>query len=271
MDANALRTSLRTVRGVLLDLDGTVYEGDTLVAGVKETVATLSRRNIRIRFGTNTTRMSRSDIVARLGRMGLTVDPADVFTAPLAAVALLREKRISRVSLFVPEAARQDFSEFQVSDDEPEAVVIGDLGPAWSFDRLNRAFRQVLEGAVLLALHRNRYWRAEDGLALDAGPFVAAIEYATGATAIITGKPNPVFFSAAAQSMELPLDALLVVGDDVETDILGGVTAGAMGALVRTGKFRPADEAAQPGGEFSLIDSVADVPELLGLETNPDP
>src|SRR5690606_19090550 len=117
-------------------------------------------------------------------------------------------------------------------------VVIGDLGEGWSFSRLNAAFRQVLGGATLLALQKNRYWRTGDGLSLDAGPFVAALEYATGVEAVVVGKPSEDFFRLAAASMALPPDRITVIGDDLESDVGGAQAAGMRGILVRTGKFR---------------------------------
>lgn len=257
---------LAETRGVLLDLDGTVYQGKQLVPGAQQAVELLESKNTPVRFGTNTTRMSRSDIIASLQEMGLRIKPDQLFTAPLAAAELLRQKGITRISLYIPEATVSDFSDFEITEDQPQAVLVGDLGRDWSFDRLNEAFRQVLNGAELMALQRNRYWRADDGLALDAGPFIAAIEYATGASATVAGKPSEAFFRAAAQSMGIPLRSMVVVGDDIQTDIAGSIRAGAAGVLVRTGKFRPEDVVGDSDHPFAIIDSVADLPGLLHLD-----
>ena len=140
----------------------------------------------------------------------------------------------------------------------------GTSATGWTFDRLNRAFRQVAGGARLVAVQKNRYWRTGDGLTLDAGPFVAAIEFASGCAATVAGKPSAEFFRAAAASMGLGTADLVVAGDDVDSDVRGAMAAGARGVLVRTGKFRPADLGGVPAPD-AVVDSVADLPRLLGL------
>jgi HAD superfamily hydrolase (TIGR01458 family) len=120
-----------------------------------------------------------------------------------------------------------------------DAVVLGDLGERWTYQLMQEAFEQVMAGATLLALSRDRYWLQGDRLALDAGPFVAALEYATGATAIIAGKPSPAFFAAAVRSLGAGDAArIAMVGDDLWSDVEGAQRAGLQGWLVRTGKFR---------------------------------
>ena len=150
-----------------------------------------------------------------------------------------------------------------VNDDVPEAVVVGDLGPEWTFQRLNGAFRQLLAGARLVALQRNRYWRTPDGLTIDAGAFVAALEYAAGTEAVVVGKPSREFFRLAADSLPPGSGPAVVVGDDVETDIAGARAAGLGSILVRTGKFRPEALAASPVEPDLIVDSIATLAELL--------
>jgi HAD superfamily hydrolase (TIGR01458 family) len=251
--------------GVLLDLDGTVYEHDRPIAGATETVAALRAAGIGVRFATNTTRMPRRALVERLGGMGIAAEVADVLTAPAAAAAWLAREHVTRIALYVAEETREDFADFQLDGAKPEAVVLGDLGANWTFDILNRAFRQVLGGARLVALQRNRYWKTADGLSLDAGPFVAALEYATHASATVVGKPAPEFFRAAAASLHLPADRIVVVGDDVTTDIAGGQGIGMQGVLVRSGKHRAGDESSISPPPAAVIYSIAALPKLLGI------
>ena len=252
----------RDVRGVVLDLDGTVYVGDTVIPGAPAAIDTLRAAGLGIRFATNTTRLSRGALVDRLRGFGIEVSADDVITAPVAAANWLRARRKRTVALYVADAGRADFDEFRNDEQTPGAVVVGDLGAAWTFDLLNRAFRQLLGGAELLAIQRNRYWKTEDGLALDAGPFVAALEYAAGKQAVTVGKPSAAFFDAATRSLELPAAQVLMVGDDVASDVEGAMAAGLRGALVRTGKFQPGDlERATPPD--AVIDSIAELPRLL--------
>jgi HAD superfamily hydrolase (TIGR01458 family) len=142
---------------------------------------------------------------------------------------------------------------------------VGDLGAAWSFEHMNRAFRQVLAGARLVALQRNRYWKTAGGLSLDAGPFVAALEYAAGVEATLVGKPSRAFFDIAVASLGVPASDVVMVGDDPMSDVAGAHGAGCAGVLVRTGKYRPGDDL--PAGRLpdAVVDSVADLPVLFGL------
>jgi HAD superfamily hydrolase (TIGR01458 family) len=167
------------------------------------------------------------------------------------------------VALFLPQPTWEEFAGFTPTLERPEAVVMGDLGDAWTFDRLNQAFRLVLDGAQLVALQKNRFWKVEQGLVLDAGPFVAAIEFATGVTAQVIGKPAAEFFRAAARALGLSVAELVMVGDDAEADVLGAQEAGCLGVLVRTGKYRPGDETRSVRAPDAVLGSVAELPEWL--------
>lgn len=259
----AAATAGVSAAAVLFDLDGTLYVDGAPVPGARDAVRLLQRRGLPCRFLTNTTRRSRDGLHAHLDRLGFTVDRDDLFTAPVAAASWLERNGLRRVALYVPTEAHADFARFDVVAEHPDAVVLGDLGHGWDFDTLNRAFRQVLGGARLVALQRNRYWRTGGGLELDAGPFVAALEYATGRQATVVGKPSADFFALAAASVGVEPARILVVGDDIETDIGGARTAGMRGVLVRTGKFREDQLQASGVEPFAVIDSVADLPDLI--------
>ena len=250
-------------RGVLVDLDGTVYESGAAIPGAREAIEAIRGAGLPMRFATNTTRRPRYELVERLRGFGIDVAADDIITAPIAAVTWLAARGVRHVALHIAEATLAEFGDFTVDDDQPEAVVIGDLGSDWTFDRLNRAFRQLQTGAHFVALQKNRYWQTEGGLTLDAGPFVAALEYATGRDAVLVGKPSTAFFEGAAASMGLPVTAVAVVGDDINSDVRGAMAAGARGVLVRTGKFRPADLDAPGLPPDAVIESVASLPDCL--------
>ena len=255
---------LRGMRGVVLDLDGTLYDHDGLIAGAASAVAALRSAGVGLCFATNTTRRPSGALVDHLRRLGVEVMLEELLTAPLAAVSWLRERRVPSVALHLAAATQVEFTSFDRDDRAPGAVVVGDLGDGWTFDRLNRAFRQVMAGADLVAVQKNRYWQTADGLTMDAGPFVAALEYATGKDAVMVGKPAAAFFDAATRLLGLPRSAVLMVGDDVASDVGGAIEAGMRGVLVKTGKFRPVD--LTRGVEVhAVIDSVADLPELLEI------
>jgi phospholysine phosphohistidine inorganic pyrophosphate phosphatase len=248
----------------LIDLDGTVYVGDQLVPGARDALLALEASGIPFRYITNTTRRSLTDIVNGLREFGLPATPEHVFTAAGAAVQWLSRARVRTIALYVPDAAQEDFRMFDIADADVEAVVLGDMGSAWTFELLNRAFHQVLSGAQIVALQKNRYWRTPEGLVLDAGPFVAALEYATESRAIVVGKPNAEFFELAAGTLPRTATPVAVVGDDVETDVMGAKAAGLLGVLVRTGKFLPSTLDASEVQPDYILDSIADLPGLAG-------
>jgi len=255
----------RRADGVLLDLDGTVYQEGRAIPGAAEALAALRRAGLPFRFTTNTTRRPRSALAERLTVMGIPARTEEILSAPAAAAEWLRGQGIRRIHLLLATATHEEFADFVLDDRSPEAVVVGDLGEDWTFQILNQAFRCLMEGAALLAVQRNRYWHTDGGLSLDAGPFVAALEYGSGKTATLVGKPSPAFFAAAAHQLGAPPDRIAVVGDDLESDVAGARAAGMIGVAVRTGKYRPQDEDRARVAADTVLDSIAGLPDWLGL------
>jgi HAD superfamily hydrolase (TIGR01458 family) len=256
---------LSSVRAVLIDLDGVLYVEDEPVPGAHEAVERLRDGGRVLRFVTNTTSRSRPATLEKLRRLGFSLDDEELMTPAALAVRHCIDQGRRRVSLLMNDEVKGDFSALEEDDDEPEAVIVGDLGEEFAYPVLNRAFRHVMAGAELIALQRNRYWQRADGLSLDVGPFVAALEYATAREAYVVGKPARGFYDQVVRDAGADADAAAMVGDDIETDVGGAVDAGLAGILVRTGKYR-ADAAASSGIEpTATVDSIADVPELLGL------
>ncbi|MCL7926608.1 MAG: HAD-IIA family hydrolase [marine benthic group bacterium] len=259
-----MMSSTPQIRGLLIDLDGTVYEGSALVPGVAAAIEWLRDSGMPFLFTTNTSRKSRVDVVSDLTRMGLPVSAEEILTAPVAAAAWLRSRGTGSVQLLVSESTYADFEGIVVTDRDPEVVLVGDLGSGFTFELLNSAFRSLRAGAELIAIHRNRFWLPETGPTLDAGPFVAALEYASGRPATLIGKPAPAFFEMAAGLLDQKVDRLAVIGDDLESDIRGGRDAGLTTIQVRTGKFDESMTRSSPAGRAPhvVVESVARLPEL---------
>ena len=253
------------ISGFLIDLDGTVYEGERLITGAAEAIEQLRARHIPLLFTTNTSRKSRRDILEFLAGLGFGAREEEVFSAPVAAAEWLAGEGVERVQLLVPESTHDDFREFTITEDRPEMVVVGDLGSEFTFDRLNSAFRALRAGARLVALHRNRFWLPAAGPTLDAGPFVAALEYGARVEATLVGKPSPAFFRTAAARTGSALDRLAVVGDDIESDVRGARAANLVAIQVRTGKFDAARNAELPDNQQAhrVIDSIRELPGVL--------
>lgn len=253
---------LEGIRGLLIDLDGTLYVGDDALPGAKEALDRLE--DLPIRFVTNTTSKPRQTIAAHLDSMGFAIDPDFILTAPRVAAASLRKRGIERAHFLLRENVIADMEGIKPVDEGADAVVVGDLGDQFSYERLNAAFRLLLDGASLFALAENRTFRSGDGMCLDVGAFVRALEYGARCKAKLLGKPSRAFFETAIGELGLPPDQVASIGDDLEGDVGGGMNAGLTGVLVRTGKFRE-DELAKSDIEPDLvIDSFADVPDLMG-------
>jgi HAD superfamily hydrolase (TIGR01458 family) len=252
------------VEGILFDLDGTVYQEGRAIPGAAEALEALRRQGLPFLFTTNTTGRPRTALAERLRAMGIPAQPEEILSAPAAAARWLRSRDVSRVQLLVPEATVEEFQGFERTDRSPEVVVVGDLGEAWTFPLLNQAFRNLMDGAELLALQRNRYWHTDGGLSLDGGPFVAALEHGSGKTATLVGKPSPAFFESAARELGLPPERIAVVGDDLESDVAGARASGMIGIAVRTGKYRAQDEDRAREAADVVLDSIADVPGWVG-------
>jgi HAD superfamily hydrolase (TIGR01458 family) len=229
-------------KGVLLDLAGVVYQGDQALPGAADAIGRLRSSGFSVRFLTNTTRTPKHRIIARLKSMGLSIAAEEVFTPSQAARAWLSSRQLTPFLVVHPDLV-EEFA--GLAGTAGEAVVLGDVGETLTYAQLNDAFRQLIGGAEFVALANNRTFKDRDGeLSLDAGPFVAALEFATRRQAIVLGKPSPEFFATALASIGCGLEDAVMVGDDAEADVAGALSAGVGRALlVRTGKYRPGDEA----------------------------
>jgi HAD superfamily hydrolase (TIGR01458 family) len=254
--------------GYLLDLDGTLYSANEAIPGAIDALARLRRHGVPVRLVTNTTSRSRAMLVERLHWYGFEVTAGEVFTATLAGSVLARRAGYYNVAPFVPEPALEDLTDLVLAGGTsnlrirtpPEAVIVGDLAQRWSYDLLQEAFEYVMAGADLIALSHDRYWLSQNRLVLDAGPFVAALEFATGKSATVAGKPSPLFFAAAVESLGgVPRGSVTMIGDDLWSDVEGAQKAGLRGWLVRTGKYRAAALEESGIRPDRILDSVAEL------------
>ena len=251
------------VEGLLIDLDGTLYTNDGPVEGAREALERLGRAGLSYRFVTNATHEPRRKISARLETLGLPAEEARILTPATAVAERLKTESLSCFPL-VEESLLEDLEGVRVTGDTPDCVLVGNLGDGFTYGRLDAAFRHLMAGAELIALSKNRYWqRAGGGLSLDVGPFVAALEYASGRRAACVGKPERAFFELALRNLGLPPEGVAMVGDDPELDVGGARAAGLRAILVETGRYGPGTA---PSARPDLIlKSLARLPEALGL------
>ena len=248
----------------LIDLEGVLYVDKTPIPGAKEALAQLEERGYRRRFVSNTTSKSRRGLAGFLGALGFEISAEEIFTPAVAAAGRLRSRN-ERCFLLAGPGLREDFDEagVGVAEEGVDCVVVGDAEADFTYDRLNRAFRMVMEGSRIIALEKDRYWMGAGGLTLAAGPFVAALEYASGRKAELVGKPSPDFFALALRDLGASPEEAAMIGDDINSDVGGAKNVGMKGILVRTGKYR--EEAVAPSGISPdlILGSIAELGDHL--------
>lgn len=251
------------VKAILLDLDGVLFVGDKPVADAPYTVNRLRDAGFALACVTNTTTQSRRHIAGKLAEMGFALQTQDIYTPAALARERIGERR---VKLVVRDELREDLAGLSEDNAHPEVVLMGDIGvDGYPPGLLREIFLHVMQGAELLALHKNRFWQMPDGLHLDLGVFVTAIEYATNTKAGVLGKPSADFFRGVCSSLGAGPGEALMVGDDIESDIGGGKAAGLKTALVQTGKYR-AEFVRQSGIKADLVlPSIVDLPDAIRL------
>lgn len=260
-------SGLAHVRGLLLDVDGVLHIGDAAIPGAPEALTRLAERGFPYRLLTNTTTASRATLTARLRAMGLPVSSAMLLTAPVATAAYVARRFPGQACFLLSKGdAIDEFLAAGVDvvgpDGEPDAsvVVIGGAEDELTYARLNHAYRLLLKGAKLVAMHRNTAWRTAEGMSLDSGPFVSALASAAGVHATVVGKPSTAMFRLAMRDIGLPARELAMVGDDARNDVEPARRLGMTGILVRSGKpAGPADEARAD----LVLDSVAQLQLVL--------
>ncbi|NWW89476.1 HDHD2 protein, partial [Rhynochetos jubatus] len=232
----------RALKAVLVDLSGTLHVEDSAILWpicFCPSSIRLRSAPVTIRFVTNTTKECKRDLLERLTQLGFDIAEHEIFTSLTAARNLLEQKQV-RPLLLVDNKALPDFT--GIATDDPNAVVIGLAPQHFHYEMMNRAFRLILDGAPLIAIHKARYFKKKDGLALGPGPFVAGLEYATDTKATVVGKPEKTFFLEALRGTDCAPEEAVMIGDDCRDDVGGAQDTGMRGILVRTGKYRPADE-----------------------------
>ncbi|MFD8806184.1 TIGR01458 family HAD-type hydrolase [Streptomyces sp. NPDC059597] len=257
--------SLADVRGVLVDIDGVLTVSWRALPGAVEALQELRDGGLGVVLVTNTTSRTRASVAAALFEAGFAVDADDILTAPAATAAHLAGARCALLNSGDIEEDLTGITLVDQDDEEtPDVVLVGGAGPEFDYSAVNRAFSHLRRGARLVALHRNLTWQTDAGLQLDAGAYIAGLEAAAGTEAEVTGKPSAAFFRAALDRLGVDAAEALMVGDDVESDVLGAQRVGITGVLVRTGKFQPDTLDRASGTPDHVVDSFADLPALLG-------
>lgn len=260
------------IQGVLFDWGGVLHDDNGVITGAASCLHWLNQHQLPWRIISNTTTKPPQVLIDKLAQMGVSADEQQVLTPLTACRIWLREQatqaRVAPLALFTADAVLPMFREFDLLAPDAEqgagSVIIGDLGEGWDYHQINRALRLLLAQPTphFITLGATRYWQAADGVRIDVGPIAAALQCASGIKPLTLGKPAAEFFALAQRQLGIEPDAILMVGDDIESDIHGAQRFGLKTALVRTGKFRPADldSAIKPD---VVLDSIAALPAWL--------
>lgn len=247
-------------------MDGVLHVSGVPIAGAVSAVRTLREAGHRLRFVTNSTTLSRQQLVQHLQLMGFDIAEEDLQTTGSVASRELRDKRV--LALTMP-GILDDLEGLQLVGMNVDAVLIGgadegeEVGRIFSYLNLNRAFHELEAGADLYCMHKNRWWQTADGPRLDTGVFVAGLEYAADTDATVLGKPSSAYFTAALETIDADPSITWMIGDDLEGDILGAQRFGMKTILVRTGKFRPDEVERSTVQPDAIVSSIAQLPNWL--------
>jgi HAD superfamily hydrolase (TIGR01458 family) len=255
-----------SIDGLLLDMDGVLVVSWEPLPGAVDAFAQLRGSGVAMRVITNTTSRRRITIAAELRRIGFDIADEEVLTTVVAAAAYLRAHHADERVFLLGDARPEDLEGVRLVglQDDPDVILLSGADASFAFDNLNGVYRALLTGAAFVAMHRTLSWMTRDGECLDAGAYLQGLELATGREAVITGKPAPGFFNTGLQTLGFPAQRVAMVGDDIENDVLAAQTVGITGVLVRTGKFREDVLARATGTPDHVVNSVADIPALLG-------
>jgi HAD superfamily hydrolase (TIGR01458 family) len=255
---------MEPIRGVLLDIDGVLHVSMQPINGATETLDWLTKHGYETCFVTNTTTLARRTLAQRLQQIGLPVAEQRLITAPVATASYIRQHFPGKRCWIVSKGdTASDFEDIKMVEERADVVVIGGAEELLTYETMNHAFRMLMDGAALLAMHTNLYWRTKEGLQLDSGPFVRALELASGKKAVVLGKPDQAFFGQALSTIGVAAHESIMVGDDIENDIRGAQAAGMRGILVATGKHNAHSPQLQQTQPEAILPSLADLPAWL--------
>ncbi|XP_031781490.1 haloacid dehalogenase-like hydrolase domain-containing protein 2 [Nasonia vitripennis] len=250
----------KKIKSILIDLSGTLHIDDTAIPGAVDALKRLRKSNTVIKFVTNTTKESKNTLHKRLIKLGFDIKKEEIFSSLAAAREVVKTRKLNPL-LLIDDAAIEDFEDLVKSETSQNAVLVGLAPEKFNYKYLNDAFRLLLDGAPLIAIHEGRFYKRPDGLALGPGAFVKGLEYSSNVKAEVVGKPTSEFFIAALDST-MPEEAIMI-GDDVKDDIAGAQAVGIKGFLVKTGKYREGDEKTINPTPTNVCDSFTQAVDLI--------
>ena len=252
------------IKALVIDLEGVLYSDNELIPGSINVIKEFRKNNLKLRFLTNTTTIPRKLIFNKLQDLGFDIEEEEIFTPITATKNYLNDNRIKKIALFTSIEIIEEFNEYEITQKNPEVVIMGDIYKNFKWEILDSIFKLVyIENSALIALHQNKYCMRDGKISLDLGPFVKAVEYSSGKKSILMGKPEKNFFDLAVKDLGIIKDNILMIGDDITSDIEGSINANLKAIQVKTGKFQEKD-LKYPTQPHYRIKSINDLPTLLG-------
>eukprot|EP00088_Acartia_fossae_P065735 TRINITY_DN8114_c0_g2_i1.p1 TRINITY_DN8114_c0_g2~~TRINITY_DN8114_c0_g2_i1.p1 ORF type:complete len:271 (+),score=48.97 TRINITY_DN8114_c0_g2_i1:47-859(+) len=254
------------VKGLLCDITGVLREssssGDGIcINGSVEAIEELEKAGIQCKFVTNECQCTRSQLHSKLLRLGFSMSEESIMPPALAAKQFIKKNNL-RPHLLVHPNVLPDFDD--IDKEDPNCVVLGDAVDLFNYKNLNEAFRLIKEkNCEFISLGKGKYYREDGALTLDVGPFTAGLEFACGREAVVCGKPAPQFFQAGWESLGLTANDVVMVGDDIISDVGGAQKAGVRGVLVRTGKYSPSDETHPDVTPHLIVDNLKSLSDII--------
>jgi len=256
--------NIPNIKALLIDLEGVLYSDNKLIPGSIEAIKEFRKNDLKLRFLTNTTTTPRKLIFNKLKDFGFDIEEEEIFTPIIATKNYLRDNKVKKIALVTNIEIIEEFNDYEITQKDPEVVIMGDIYKNFKWEILDRIFKLVyLENSALIALHQNKYCMREDKISLDLGPFVKAIEYSSGKKSILMGKPEKNFFDLAVKDLGIIKDNILMIGDDITSDIEGSINANLKAIQVKTGKFQEKDLKHRTQPHYR-IESINDLPKLFG-------
>jgi NagD protein len=247
--------------GFLIDMDGVIYRGNSLIPGADRFVNQLRELAIPFQFLTNNSQRTRRDVAAKLKRMGIHAHERDIFTCAMATARFLAQQKPGGTAYVIGEGGLLNAlhsNGYAIVESEPDYVVVGE-GRTFTMEIVEAAMRMILGGAKLVATNLDPNCPTQHGLRPGCGAVVAMLEAATGRKAFSVGKPSPVMMRAARKELGLSTEQMTMIGDTMETDILGGVQLGYQTVLVLSGGTRREDLSQYAYRPDVVVESVAEL------------
>jgi NagD protein len=247
--------------GYLIDMDGVIYRGHHLIPGADRFIAELRSADVPFLFLTNNSQRTRRDVATKLKRLGIDVEDEHVFTCAMATARFLARQKPGGTAFVIGEgglltALHQNG--YAIVDKDPDYVVVGE-GRTFNFESAEAALNMIRSGAKLVATNMDPNGPTQHGTRPGCGAVVSMLESASGIRAFSVGKPSPVMLRAARKELGLETEETVVIGDTMDTDILGGVQLGYKTILVLSGGTKREDMANYAYRPDRVVDSIADL------------